>query len=256
MLWDLTGPPEAEPLHLGHPDWGVFGMAIAPDSNWLATSAGAEPSVLLWPVGRTYPRVLRVHGTLIARLAFTPDGERLVSRLGDSSVRVWPLRGSSGERSRILHRTEGLLGGHNRIALAPDGSFLATGSQDGRVVVLPLDGGPVRELSESGGFTDRIHAVAVGPRARLVAAASPGLVRIWDLESGEVRILDAGMHLEFTGDGDLWVESGPGLRRWNLDGAQPRILEEIDLERAEFASDKLLDVDPEGRQVPPEAGFP
>ena len=40
------------------------------------------------------------------------------------------------------------------------------------------------------------------------------VVRVWDLESGEVRILDAGdaepsYGMKFTHDGNLWVSGGP-----------------------------------------------
>ena len=138
--------------------------------------------------------------------------------------------------------------------MAPDGSFLVFGTSNGQVVVLPLDGERVRELGQSADFTRFVGAVAVGPRARLVAAGSEGFVRIWDLESEEVRILDAGdgeriFRVEFTGDGDLWVASRSKLRRWSLDGVQPRILEEIDLKSPEFVSDELCDIDLEGRQA-------
>ena len=121
--------------------------------------------------------------------------------------------------------------------MAPDGSFVVAGDPSGRVVVLPLDGGPYRELR---GFTDGINGVAVGPQARLVAAGSgltgpaQAFVRVWDLESEEVRTLDAGDggltgHMWFTGEGDLLVDSGLYFRHWDLDWPEPRLLEEMDL---------------------------
>jgi WD40 repeat protein len=100
----------------------------------------------------------------------------------------------------------------------------------------------------------------VDPQSRLVAGGAgeifpeQAIVRVWDLASGEIHILDAddGEHikrLEFTDDGDLWVASGPMLRRWNLEAGNPRMVEEIDLSSPEFASDRLCDLDLDGRQV-------
>ncbi len=250
FLWDLTAPPDAEPL----PIYAGCPLAFDPGNRWLATGGAG---VSLWPLAHTYPQVLRGHEAGVMGVAFTPDGEQLVSTSRDGSVRVWPLRGDSGERSRILDRSEGTYAFPKGIAMAPDGSFVVIGTPQGRVAVLRLDGGPVREL---GGFTDLIGGVAVGPRGRFVAAGAGAYIRkeaftrVWDLESEEVRILDAGdgevsKPLEFTGEGDLWIASRRKLRRWSLDGGQPRILEEIDLESPEFLSDDLCHADPDGRQV-------
>jgi WD40 repeat protein len=170
-------------------------------------------------------------------LAITSDGKRIVSTSADGSIRVWPLDNRSGERSRVLFQDEGAFAVPDWLTVAPDGSFVITGNLLGQVTVRPLDGGPARELV---GFTDIIKSVAVGPRSRLVAAGSgsyireEAIVRVWDLESGEVRILDAGdgeeiYGLLFSGAGSLWVASGTKLRRWRLDGDRPSVVVEMDL---------------------------
>jgi len=258
LVWDLTASPEAEPLRLRRPGRFAYALTFDPTGRWLATSH-PDASVSLWPLARTYPQVLRGHEERITGVAFTPDGKRLVSTSEDGSVRIWPLEGGSSERSRILDQIEGALFYPRLLRMAPDGSFVAfaRGEGNGRVVVLPLDDRPARELP---GFSDHITAVAVGPQSRLVAAGAgfyskeEAMVRVWDMESEEVRILDAGDGeqinvLEFTGEGDLWVASGRKIRRWNLAGGKPRILEEIDLSSPEFVSDELTELDPDGRQV-------
>ena len=260
LFWDLTASPEAEPLRLRRPGRFAGALAFDPTGRWLATSH-PDASVSLWPLARTYPQVLRGHEESITGVAFTPDGERLVSTSEDGSVRSWPLNGGSSERSRILYQDDGVFLYPRLLRMAPDGSFvaIARGEGTGRVVVLPLDDRPARELP---GFSDHITAVAVGPQSRLVAAGAglglfseeEAIVRVWDLESEEVRILDAGdgeqiKILEFADEGDLWVASGRKIRRWNLAGGEPRILEEIDLSSPEFVSDELTELDPNGRQV-------
>jgi WD40 repeat protein len=220
LVWDFTAPPGAEPVRLLTPRLIQYGLAFHPDGSWLATTTG--PSVSLWPVARTYPRILRGHEEKIGWLAFTPDSERLVSTSGDGSVRVWPLRGGSGERPRILHQVEGVWANPSLLAMAPNGSFVATGSNNGQVMVVPLDGSPAHELL---GFNRTINSLAVGPRGRLVAARAGALVRIWDLQSDDVttvEIGEGGGALRFTTDGDLWIVSGTTLRRWRLAGDEPR----------------------------------
>jgi len=141
--------------------------------------------------------------------------------------------------------------------MAPDGSFVVTGSPLGQVLVLPFDGRSARELS---GFTDVINRVAVGRNSRLVLAGGgnyipeEAIVRIWDLETGETRILDAGdgegiRYLDFTAEGDVLVHSGQKLRRWNLAGEAPGIVDEIDLSVPEATGVKVADLSPDGRQA-------
>jgi WD40 repeat protein len=217
-LSDLAAPPDAEPLRLQGCNWAV---AFHPDGRWVATRDGASCSqASLWPLTRRHPRVFTGHAKAVMRLAFVPDGRRLVSTALDGSIRLWVLDGNSGERSRILYRTEGAYQWFPHLAMAPDGSFVVAGNNTGQVVVVSLDRGPARELA---GFSasEMIAAVAVGHGGRLVAAGAgvayreEALVRVWDLQTGEVRLLDAGDgaqidRLRFTGDDGLLVWSGGG----------------------------------------------
>jgi WD40 repeat protein len=136
-----------------------------------------------------------------------------------------------------MFQDEGALSRAGWLAMAPDGTYVVIGNPLAKVYVLPLDGSAPRELS---GFTDTIKSLAVGPQGRLVAAGSgsyipeEAIVRVWDLESGEVRILDAGdgepsYDMTFTGDGSLWVASGTKLRRWRLDRDPPGVVVDMDL---------------------------
>ena len=244
VVWDLDAPPETEPLRLRSPLELFYGVALDPDDRWLVTSA--QPQVSFWPLGRPYPRILRSDEGFIKRLAFTPDGGRLVSESSDGSIRLWPLRDESGERSRLLFRGEGGPDAPRAMALAPDGSFVAFGNELGHVNILPVDGGPLRELRGTAVLGMRL---AVGPRSRLVASGfTGGRVRVWDLETDEVSILDAGdgeraRRLQFSGDDELWATGKTKIRRWRLDENRPRIVEQIDLEHPEHEGRDVCEVD-------------
>jgi WD40 repeat protein/DNA-binding winged helix-turn-helix (wHTH) protein len=228
-LWDLGAPLEAEPLRLR--PRGGYAMAFSTDGRWLATDAAGMEMVSLWPLDRAYPRVLRSPEGAVWGFAFTPNGERLASISDDGSVRLWPVSGGSGERSRILYQAEGLLQGARSIAMAPDRPLLAIGHYDCRIKIVPLDGGPVRDFGFSQGCWGNF-GIAVGPGGRHLATHTFGSVDIWDLDSEEVRTLHAeeGTRIrgaKFTDDGALWVVSDTMLRRWRLDADSLRFMEEI-----------------------------
>jgi WD40 repeat protein len=253
LLWDLAAPPDAAPLQLRHPDMLFYGLDFDPHSRWLVTSE-FNTGVAFWPLGRPYPRALRGHDAAVMQVAFTPDGERLVSRSEDGTVRVWPVRGASGELSRILYRAGGVLEAANSFSISRNGSYVAIGCRNGRVVVVPLNGGPARTVGGKQDFVN-LSAVQIGPEARLVATGSEeGGVQIWDLESGakyDVNTIsgEGRWGFQFTDDGHLFVGSGEKMRWWSLEGEPPRLLEEVDLERPEFVSTNLCDVDLERRQL-------
>jgi len=263
LVWRLDAAPDADPIRLRRASGAIEGeqeeiassVAFHPEGHWVAT--GHSYSVSLWPLVRAYPQILQGHEQYVEYLEFTPDGKSIVSTSSDGSVRVWSLEGSSKVGSRVLYQGTGSSGAARRLAVAPDGSFVVIGTFAGQVLVLPLDGGPARELT---GFNDLIGALAVAPGERLVAAGGgiyvpeEAIVRVWDLETGEVSVLDAGdgkriQRLEFAGDGSLWSTSGSTLRRWELGGEHPHALEELELSGPESTTGYVRDLRTTDRQA-------
>jgi WD40 repeat protein len=99
-----------------------------------------------------------------------------------------------------------------------------------------LDDGRVRELLDEDWFS---QAVAFGPQGRLAAVGGGwqdvmpehAVIRVWDLESDEMQLLDAGdgqaiLDLQFLPDLRL-LSSGPGgLRLWELETGTSELLRE------------------------------
>ena len=73
---------------------------------------------------------LKGHRSNIMCLAFSPDGTRLISGSGDSTVKVWdpnsnaPITTLLGHSRSVMH-----------IAFSPDGNQIASGSHDGKIVL-------------------------------------------------------------------------------------------------------------------------
>jgi WD40 repeat protein len=231
-VWDLTGPPEAAPLVLRSNDAiQVPDVALNPDGRW-AASAEYYGGVALWSLLERYPRVLSGHTGQVSGLAMAPDGTWMATSSWDGTVRIWPLSGESGSR-----RLPGVNPFYD-IAAHPDGRWIlgAFTALPGTMHLLPVGPGRTRTLE---GFSGQVWTVAVSPNGRLVAAGGgqfvpqEAIVRVWNLEDGEVDILDAGdgkwiSELQFVTDDRLVVASGGGIRLWNLEDRTFRTLRHLD----------------------------
>jgi cytochrome c len=156
--------------------------------------------VRLWPLNGGAPRVLEGHSQGVNGVAFTPDGQALVSVGYDLTVRIWPLTGGS---PTIVTLPTPL----NAVAVARDGEIVA-GAADGHVFFLSPSG-EQRAAVESG--QTPIIALTVSNDAALVAAAG---IR------GSVAIIGPGLPVwsaAFLPDNRTLITGGTDrmIRRWN-----------------------------------------
>lgn len=104
--------------------------AYSPDGRYIAT--GAE-DVVLWDAARLAPIARLQFPSVVWSLAYSRDGETLVSTHGDGSIVLWDPDG----RERI-----GGLSGHvgpvHTVAFSPDGRFLVSGGEDRDLAVWDL----------------------------------------------------------------------------------------------------------------------
>jgi WD40 repeat protein len=246
-VWDLKGPPDAEPRLLRNGDLMQTHMGVIdPSGRWLAT---AHDVAVLWPLGGRNARVIRGQAPPAIQVAFTPDGKWLASTSAEKVVRLWPLSPTVAPERRVLVR--GGLAGLINLAVDPASRnilVVAYGAVElgpGPALLVPLDGGAPRNLRRSApSWLDR---PAFSRDGRLAAAGTrnrPGgnLIEVWDLPSGAVRTLDprpakgekecgSGPHTEsavydvaFTSDGRLLSAGLSGLRLWNLDDGTNTLL--------------------------------
>ena len=131
-------------------------VAYSPDGKLIAT--GSE-RVLLWDA-LTMTRIAPLeYDAAVWSVAFSPDGNWLVSTHGDGSILIWDVL--KRELSANLREHSGAV---RAIAIAPDGKRLATASEDysvilwdsetkGRVAVLTEHQTPGRRSSIQSGWT-------------------------------------------------------------------------------------------------------
>ncbi|MGH9335625.1 MAG: WD40 repeat domain-containing protein, partial [Vicinamibacteria bacterium] len=188
-IWDMSAPPGAGPLVLRNDRASLNGAAFDLNDEWVVTTEYERTA--FWPLAGNYPRVFEGHEDVVTAVAFTPDGETLLSVAWDNTLRAWPIRGDGAERNRVLLRIPML---QSVLDVDSTGKHAVVSGTKGRVVVVPLAGGPARELF---GFSDRvlIGAVRFSPDGMRVAAgpnmgpAEEKVIRIWELDSDEVRVL-------------------------------------------------------------------
>ncbi len=118
----------------------------------------------------------KAHDGGITSVAFTPDGERIVTCSVDHTVKVWSR--TTGDSLRAWGP---LSSGVETIALHPTRPWLAAGLLDGSVLIWDLDdGSEVQRLKASGTWA----MVDFRPDGQHLACASrDGRVRVWETAS-------------------------------------------------------------------------
>ena len=106
------------------------------------------------------------------------------SRKLPALINKWPLPDLPDPAlHRILTSSTGAM---NAVAIAPDGTWLATGGSDGMVRI--WDPATGQQRTRLTGHAGPVYAVAVAPDGTwLATGGSDGTVRIWDLATGQQR---------------------------------------------------------------------
>ncbi len=190
-LWDLTGPPGAGPVVLRSRSGQISNWGMDPLGRGL-TGAEDGGRLLFWHLPRSRPRVFDWREGLIWSIAFTPDGTTLVAATNVGGLRAWPLSAGSDIAFRILPNANDPLA---RIAASPIRREIAVGAPGGRVQVVPVDGGeprvlegpPNRATGWVGAFSPDGRRLAAGP---LQGPATEKRIRVWDLETGALQVLE------------------------------------------------------------------
>jgi WD40 repeat protein len=230
LLWDLAGPPGAEPLRLhksevaGGSGNGVF----TGDAGWLATSFGTK--VALWPLNLPWPRLVRgSERSGFAGAAFTPDARQMVSC--GSAARLRPVVPDAAPERPIGPPDFPCAG----VAMDPAGQGVLLLNAMGALWLAPLDGGPADALltlpfrqyfgAQAADAVGRWAVAGVGqapdPKDRVlhVVDRRTRATKAFPLpeSAGENGFEGGVVSLRFAADGRLFAVGHAGLHRWNVE---------------------------------------
>ena len=177
----------------------VYDVAVSPDGRRVAAACSAGYG-LVWRLDEpaAAPLVLAHEGP-VWRVAFSPDGERVLTGSADRTARLWDV---SGGAPVVLRGHTGTL---RSVAFSPDGAWLLTGGDDASVHVWPAAGGPARILR---GHEARVWMARFSPDGeQIVSVSDDGTARVWPMAGGAPVV--------FRGDG-----TGGEVGRFSPDGAR------------------------------------
>ena len=108
---------------------------------------------------------LQGHTDQVNSVAFSPDGNQIVSGSDDRSVRVWDAK--TGEQ---LMELQGHINRVISVAFSPKGNQIVSGSWDERVWVWDAKTG--EQLRELQGHTGNVNSVAFSPDGNKIVSSS------------------------------------------------------------------------------------
>ena len=200
----------------------VEAVAYSPTNSSLLASAGGNHTLKLWDLNENSVTTLGNHQGTINAIAFSPDGQRIVSGSDDYTFKLWDV---SGQRhlSTLKHITDRAQsqiksitfspdgqkivtsGWHVKIwdiytlreiktirhaswvlavAISADGNFLAIGDQTGQITIKHLR--TYQDVVQFRGDADLITALTFSPDNNTLASAGlNGSVKLWKLSNWE-----------------------------------------------------------------------
>ncbi|MBI2929130.1 MAG: serine/threonine protein kinase, partial [Verrucomicrobia bacterium] len=179
-------------------------------------------------------KTLRGHLQAVFSVAFSPDGQQIVTGSEDQTAKVWEV--ASGRELLTLKGHSAPIGS---VAFSPDGQRIVTGSEDQTAKVWEAASG--RELLTLKGHSTRINFVAFSPDGqRIVTGSGDQTAKVWEAASGRELLTLKGHNAPInavafspdgqrivTGSGDqtakVW-EAASGRELFTLEGHSAQIV--------------------------------
>ncbi len=151
-------------------------------------AAAEDRSVVRWDLASGAKTVLQAHDSWVGDLAFSPDGEMLVTAGYDDTLIWWPVAAEKPEPVRKVKAHDGWI---RALAVSPDGKLLASAGNDRTVKLWNMaDGTPVRAFE---GHLNHVYSLLYHPSGEFVLSGDLlGRIHQWEAATGHLAgIFDA-----------------------------------------------------------------
>jgi WD40 repeat protein len=200
--------PTVNDYHGGRLDYegAVPALAIASDRAWIATCNRGTVRILDAATGHERTALTLCSGWA-DDVAIVPDGGRLVSVTDDERDGIATIWNTATRQELIVITGRQI----TTVAIASDGTWLATGGRDG--MVRAWDAFTGREIATLSGHEDAVSAMAIAYDGSFIVSGSyDKTVRIWDTAGWRERVrldgLDTPVCAVAIAPDDSWLASG------------------------------------------------
>lgn len=159
-------------------DWSPDGSRIA--SACSSARVGVDKTIHIWDVktGQTLLQLKAGSGLYpnfsVSALAWSPDGTRIASSLGDKTIQLW--HAATGKLITTYHTQSDWI---YDFAWSPDSRLLATANKNHTAQLWDIKTGKL--LLTYSGHTDNVRDIAWSPDgSRIATASNDHTVQIWD----------------------------------------------------------------------------
>jgi WD40 repeat protein len=120
------------------------------------------------------------HQDSVNSVAFSPDGQMIVSGSDDMTLRLWDIQGNS-----ISQPFEGHQDSVNSVAFSPNGQMIVSGSDDMTLRLWDIQGNSIGQPFQ--GHQGSVNSVAFSPDGQIIASGSDDMtLRLWDIQGNSI----------------------------------------------------------------------
>ena len=169
-------------------DW-LWSLDISPDGVYAVTGSGAlrapfvDTDVRVWHIATGEIRYrLRAHSETVEGVAYSPDGQWIVSAGWDGLVILWDAN-NGVEIRRFGSEGRAHAGQASAVAFSPDGQLIASGDSNGEITIWETETGT--GIHNMQGHAGLIEGLVFTPDGQsLVSASRDSTIRMWDVATG------------------------------------------------------------------------
>ena len=157
--------------------------------------------------------VILAHDVAISRLAYLPDGRRIVTGFRDGTVKVWNVESGEQEGTSTKHKN-----GICDVAVTRDGTKILSSDPDGKVKVWDVSS---HEMVKGWTHPESYPRIAISPDDRLIAVGDRA-VAIYTMEgrqaSHSIEVNELVASMSFSPDGTkLACSTKDDIRAYDVD---------------------------------------